>query len=53
MRCQQIDDAARRHYRGWIFGDYFGHNTGHAIGIEVHQHRVFHRGTPNASQACR
>ncbi|EOK4838367.1 M24 family metallopeptidase [Shigella flexneri] len=37
MRCQQIDDAARRVITEAGFGDYFGHNTGHAIGIEVHE----------------
>ena len=34
---QQIDDAARRVITEAGFGDYFGHNTGHAIGIEVHE----------------
>ena len=33
----QIDDAARRVITEAGFGDYFGHNTGHAIGIEVHE----------------
>ncbi|HGY8316120.1 TPA: aminopeptidase, partial [Escherichia coli] len=37
VRCQQIDDAARRVITEAGFGDYFGHNTGHAIGIEVHE----------------
>ena len=37
VRCQQVDDAARRVITEAGFGDYFGHNTGHAIGIEVHE----------------
>lgn len=37
VRCQQFDDAARRVITEAGFGDYFGHNTGHAIGIEVHE----------------
>ncbi|MDH7191996.1 M24 family metallopeptidase [Escherichia coli] len=34
---QQVDDAARRVITEAGYGDYFGHNTGHAIGIEVHE----------------
>lgn len=53
VRCQQIDDAARRVITEAGFGDYFGHNTGHAIGIEVHEDPRFSRGTPRRySQAC-
>jgi aminopeptidase len=37
VRCQQVDDAARRVITEAGFGDNFGHNTGHAIGIEVHE----------------
>ncbi|MFQ3382446.1 aminopeptidase [Escherichia coli] len=37
VRCQQVDDAARRVITEAGYGDYFGHNTGHAIGIEVHE----------------
>lgn len=36
-RCQDIDAAARGVIRNAGYGDYFGHNTGHAIGIEVHE----------------
>ncbi len=41
VRCQQIDDAARLVITEAGFGDYFGHNTGHAIGIEVHEEPRF------------
>lgn len=37
VRCQQVDDAARRVITEAGYGEYFGHNTGHAIGIEVHE----------------
>ncbi|EFH4367286.1 aminopeptidase [Escherichia coli] len=37
VRCQQVDDAARRVITEAGFSDYFCHNTGHAIGIEVHE----------------
>ena len=37
VRCQQVDDAACRVITEAGYGDYFGHNTGHAIGIEVHE----------------
>ena len=53
VRCQQVDDAARRVITEAGYGDYFGHNTGHAIGIEVHEDPRFHRGTPRRySRAC-
>ncbi len=44
-RCQQVDDAARRVITEAGYGKFFGHNTGHAIGIEVHEEPRFHRGT--------
>lgn len=37
VRCQQVDDAARQVITEAGFSHYFGHNTGHAIGIEVHE----------------
>lgn len=37
VRCQQVDEAARRVITEAGFCHYFGHNTGHAIGIEVHE----------------
>ncbi len=53
VRCQQIDDAARRVITEAGFGDYFGHNTGHAMALKSMKIRVFHRGTPRRySQAC-
>ncbi|WP_432803237.1 M24 family metallopeptidase [Escherichia coli] len=41
MRCQQVDDAARRVITEAGYGKFFGHNTGHAIGIEVHEEPRF------------
>lgn len=53
VRCQQVDDAARRVITEAGYGDYFGHNTGHAIGIEVHEDPRFSPRTPRRySQAC-
>ncbi|EEW6603207.1 aminopeptidase [Escherichia coli] len=37
VRCQQVDDAVRQVITEAGFSHYFGHNTGHAIGIEVHE----------------
>lgn len=41
VRCQQVDDAARRVITEAGYGKFFGHNTGHAIGIEVHEEPRF------------
>lgn len=35
--CMEVDAAARKVIADAGYGDYFGHNTGHAIGIEVHE----------------
>ncbi|PXW43163.1 aminopeptidase [Klebsiella oxytoca] len=37
VRCCEVDAAARQVISAAGYGDYFGHNTGHAIGIEVHE----------------
>jgi Xaa-Pro aminopeptidase len=41
VRCLDVDAAARRAIRDAGYGDYFGHNTGHAIGIDVHEEPRF------------
>lgn len=40
-RCNEVDAAARRVITQAGYGDAFGHNTGHAIGIEVHENPSF------------
>ena len=40
-RCNEVDAAARRVITQAGYGDAFGHNTGHAIGIEVHENPRF------------
>lgn len=39
--CQQIDSAARSVIEHAGYGPQFGHNTGHAIGIDVHENPRF------------
>jgi len=34
---QEVDAAARDHIRDCGYGEYFGHGTGHGIGIAVHE----------------
>ncbi|MEE9652744.1 aminopeptidase [Kluyvera ascorbata] len=36
-RCLDVDFAARYVINEAGYGEYFGHNTGHAIGIDVHE----------------
>ena len=49
VRCQQVDDAARRVITEAGYGKFFGHNTGHAIGIEVHEEPRF---SPRDTKMC-
>ncbi|POT59929.1 aminopeptidase [Citrobacter amalonaticus] len=37
VRCLEVDAAARKVIGDAGYGDNFGHNTGHAIGIDVHE----------------
>ena len=37
LSCQTVDRLARSHIEEQGFGDYFGHGTGHGIGLEVHE----------------
>ncbi|SUX72440.1 aminopeptidase [Citrobacter freundii] len=39
--CHEVDAAARQVITQAGYGDEFGHNTGHAIGIEVHENPRF------------
>lgn len=41
VRCDEVDAAARQVIADAGYGDNFGHNTGHAIGIEVHENPRF------------
>jgi aminopeptidase len=40
-RCNEVDAAARQVITQAGYGNEFGHNTGHAIGIEVHENPRF------------
>ncbi|MFP1453723.1 M24 family metallopeptidase [Escherichia coli] len=50
VRCQQVDDAARRVITEAGYGDYFGHDAGHAIGIEVREDPRFSPRAPTTLQ---
>jgi Xaa-Pro aminopeptidase len=34
---QEVDKAAREHIQNFGYGEYFGHGTGHGIGLAVHE----------------
>ncbi len=37
LDCCEADKAARQVIDGAGYGDYFGHSTGHGVGIEIHE----------------
>jgi len=38
--CRDVDAAARDHITAKGFGEFFGHGTGHGVGLEVHEKPV-------------
>jgi len=38
VRCSDADAAARGYIRDAGFGEFFGHGTGHGVGLEVHEY---------------
>ena len=40
MTCREVDAAARDHITALGFGDFFGHGTGHGVGLEIHEKPV-------------
>lgn len=47
--CHAVDAAARETIARAGYGPQFGHNTGHAIGIDVHENPRFSPRTPRCS----
>ncbi|MEW6726240.1 M24 family metallopeptidase [Desulforudis sp. 1088] len=35
--CAEVDAAARDIISGYGYGEYFGHSTGHGLGLEIHE----------------
>lgn len=38
-----VDDAARSYIESKGYGDYFGHSTGHGVGLEIHEQPAVYR----------
>ena len=41
VSCRSIDAVARDYIKAKGYGDYFGHNLGHSLGIEIHEQPRF------------
>lgn len=37
VRCSEVDAACRDHIRKMGYDKYFGHSTGHGVGLEIHE----------------
>ena len=37
MKCSEIDQIVRNYIQQKGYGEYFGHGTGHGLGIEIHE----------------
>lgn len=37
LACREADAAARDYIKAAGFGEYFGHGTGHSVGLEIHE----------------
>lgn len=45
VSCVDVDAAARNYIKNAGYGEYFGHGTGHGVGIEIHEE-------PRVSPSC-
>lgn len=37
VACREVDEASRSVIRKHGYGDFFGHSTGHGVGLEIHE----------------
>lgn len=47
--CKAVDDAARSVISENGYGEYFGHSTGHGVGVEIHEEPCF---SPSSKDIC-
>jgi len=37
VTCREVDEASRSVIKKYGYGDFFGHSTGHGVGLEIHE----------------
>jgi len=45
VSCGEVDSAARGYIEEQGYGEYFGHNLGHSLGLEIHEAPSFRTGS--------
>lgn len=51
LSCADVDLAARKYIVDCGYGDYFGHSTGHGVGLEIHEKPTVYKTNENVLES--